>query len=125
MNIACTLCYCRYTSRCLLIEFTPPQLDSSVSQFRKLKEVMEKSSSALGFIICRGKKFVEKGHRDIDEKISPKIKEVLGANILSRVRCCYSILMWFVLEVHNYMHNQQSYLLDICFTMYVAIRMYN
>lgn len=63
---------------------------------------MEKSSSALGFIISLGKKFVEQGHKDIDEKISPKIKEVLGPNILSRVRCCYSILMWFVLEVHAY-----------------------
>ena len=65
---------------------------------------MEKASSAIGFIISLGTKFVEKGHKDIDEKISPKIKEVLGANILSRVRCCYSILMWFVLEVTVHMY---------------------
>lgn len=64
---------------------------------------MEKYSSALGFIISLGKKFMEEGHKDIDEKKSPKIKEMLGANISSRVRCCYTILMWFVLEVHMHM----------------------
>ena len=75
---------------------------------------MEKSSSGLGFIISLGKKFMEQGHKDIDEKISPKIKEVLGANILSRVRCCYSILMWFVLEVRMHIIHMHIYILLSC-----------
>jgi len=60
---------------------------------------MQKSSSALGFIVSLSKQFEERSHNDIDEKISPKLKEIFGENISPRVRSCFSILMWFVLKV--------------------------
>jgi len=60
---------------------------------------MQKSSSALGFIISLGKQFEDRSHNDIDQEISPKLKAIFGENISPRVRSCYSILMWFVLKV--------------------------
>jgi len=94
--------YYRYVSRCLLIEFSLPQVDCSVSQFITLNQLIKKSSSALGYIVGLGEMFVKEGHLDIDEKISPKIKEVFGSSVSPRVQSCYGILMWFVLKVFKY-----------------------
>jgi len=48
--------YFRYLSRCVLIEFDHPRIDSTISEFDKLYELMETSSSAVGFLISLGKK---------------------------------------------------------------------
>lgn len=66
---------------------------------------MGKCSSSLGYIVSLGETFVKEGHLDIDDTISPKIKEVFGVNISPRVQSCYCILMWFVLKVRRIFGN--------------------
>lgn len=62
---------------------------------------MEKSSSAIGFIIGLGKTFTQNSHDEMDAEILPTIKEILG-EVPPRVRTCYGMLIWFVLKVCSY-----------------------
>ena len=78
-----------------------PQIEIKASHFKQLKDVMQKYSAALGFIVSLGNQFEDSSHDDIDKEIAPKLKEILGENISPRVRSCCAILMWFVLKVIN------------------------
>lgn len=92
--------YFRYLSRCVLIEFVHPRIDSTISEFDQLHQLMENSSSAVGFLISLGKKFLINSTKDLDEKILPKLKSALeDAAVIPRVYIGYAILIWFVLEV--------------------------
>ena len=80
------------------MEFVHPRIDSTISQFDKLYEMMENSSSAVGFLISLGKKFMMNSTKELDEIILPRLK-VLEDTIAPRVNIGYAILIWFVLEV--------------------------
>jgi len=114
LSVPCTstvvklILLCRYLSRCLLIEFKHPRIDSTIEEFDKLFLLMEKSSSVLGFLIHLGKKFVEKTTA-LDKCILPKIYKVLNGEVVHRVSIGYGILIWFVLEV------------CMCFQLYTCI----
>ena len=60
--------------------------------------MMESSSSAVGFLISLGKKFMMNSTKELDEIILPRLK-VLEEAIAPRVNIGYAILIWFVLEV--------------------------
>lgn len=91
--------YFRYLSRCLLVEFKHPRIDSSVAEFDKLFTLMEKSSSVAGYLISLGKKFIANKTTALDERILPKVKLMMQGNVIHRVSIGYGVLIWFVLQV--------------------------
>ena len=92
----------RYLSRCLLIEFKTPRIDSSVAEFDELFNLMEKSSSTVGYLISLGNKFIANKTTDLDEEILPKVKVMLQGEVVHRVAIGYGVLIWFVLQVCLY-----------------------
>ena len=80
------------------MEFVHPRIDSTISEFDMLYEMMENSSSAVGFLISLGKKFIMNSTKELGEIILPRLK-VLDNTIAPRVNIGYVILIWFVLEV--------------------------
>ena len=92
--------YFRYLSRCVLIEFEHPRIDSTISEFDKLYEMMKNSSSTVGFLISLGQKFMINGIKDLDDTILPRLKSALDeGTVILRIHIGYAILIWFVLEV--------------------------
>lgn len=91
--------YFRYLSRCVLIEFVHPRIDSTISEFDKLHQLMESSSSAVGFLISLGKQFLINSTKDLDEQVLPKLKSALEDAVIPRIYIGYGILIWFVLKV--------------------------
>ena len=81
------------------MEFVHPRIDSTISEFDKLYELMECSSSAVGFLISLGKKFMMNSTKQLDETILPRLKVALEGTVIPRVYIGYAILIWFVLEV--------------------------
>ena len=77
--------YCfRYLSRCLLIEFKHPRIDSTVEEFDKLFTLMDKLSSIVGYLISLGKEFITKKTTALDEYILPKVKEMLQGEVIHK-----------------------------------------
>ena len=99
-----SLC-CRYTSKCLLLEFMGPALDIPMTQYAELPELLQASSSAIGGMIGLGRKFVESGIREMDSELLPELRNLIGENIIPRVLPSYSILLWFTMEVHFTVQN--------------------
>ena len=89
----------RYITRCLLIEFKHPRLQTSMKKFEELTKLMESLSSAAGFMISLGKKFTKEIVADLDSSILPELKKRLGENVLPRTFVGYGILIWFVKQV--------------------------
>lgn len=77
--------YFRYISRSLLVEFSSPALDFSMTEYAALPELMEESSSAVGFIISLGVKFLEEGISEMDNKLLPELRSLLAGQVLPRV----------------------------------------
>jgi len=50
----------RYITRCLLIEFKHPRLQTSMKKFEELTKLMESLSSAAGFMISLEKNSLKK-----------------------------------------------------------------
>lgn len=91
---------CRFASRSLLIEFTLPQLSmSSVTEYSQLPELMSAATSAIGFTISLGQKFVTSGISDIDTVIFPKLRALLPEGVWPRVVPGYATLVWFTKQV--------------------------
>lgn len=92
-------CVFRYLSRCVLIEFVHPRIDSTISEFDKLHQLIESSSSAVGFLISLGNEFLINSTKDLDEQVLPKLKSALEDAVIPRIYIGYAILIWFVLKV--------------------------
>lgn len=69
-----------------MIEFTLPQLSmSSVTEYSQFPELMSAATSAIGFTISLGQKFVTSGISDIDTVIFPKLRALLPEGVWPRV----------------------------------------
>ena len=55
-----------------------PQIEIKASHFKQIKDVMQKSSAALSFIVSLGKQFEDSSHDDIDKEIAPKLKAIFS-----------------------------------------------
>ena len=62
----------RYASRAVMIEFSLPQLDPSVTEYTNLPALMENSVKSIGFLISLGKRFVTSGITEINEVLTPQ-----------------------------------------------------
>ena len=84
-----------------MIEFPGPSLDISMSNYAKLPQLIENSSSAVGYLIALGKKFIEVGIGEMDNVIIPKLRSMLSDDVvIPRVLPSYGIMIWFSLEVY-------------------------
>lgn len=91
----------RYASRAVMIEFSLPQLDPSVTDYACLPVLMDDSVKSIGFLIGLGKKFVDEGISSIDEVLAPRLKAMLPKGIWPRVIPGYAILLWFAYQVES------------------------
>ena len=90
-----------------------------VNNFKALRMLMEKSSSAVGFLIGLGETFTRDSHDEMNAEILPTIKEILGEKVPPRVRACYGILIWFVLKVCECFHGLLYYVHAYGWTFYI------
>lgn len=86
-------------SRCLLIEFSNPPLDVSVTDFEHLPELLKQSSSAIGAVISLRKRFLESGISEIGNILQPEVRKLLGGMAIPRVIVSYASLLWFTMQV--------------------------
>ena len=91
----------RYASRAVMIEFSLPQLDPSVTEYTNLPALMENSVKSIGFLISLGKRFVTSGITEIDEVLTPRLKMMLPKGIWPRIVPGYALLLWFAYQVMN------------------------
>lgn len=71
-----------------------------MKSFSELPNLLEKASSAMGMIISLGEAFSTRGIDEMDAKIVPKLRTVLGGlGVIPRVLPSYALLFWFTLDV--------------------------
>ena len=99
MHIYALFCNYRYVSHC-------------VNNFKALKTLMEKSSSAIGFIIGLGETFTQDSHDEMGTEICLKSKEILIEEVPPRAQTCYGMLIWFVFKGQLQWKNHPTFLLD-------------
>ena len=68
-------------------------------EYAKLPALIEKSSSAVGFIISLGARFIEEGIAGMDGDLLPKLRRLLDGRAIPRVLPSYAIMLWFTFEV--------------------------
>ena len=75
-----------------------------MAEYVQFTGLVKKSSSAIGKMIGLGKKFIETGISELDSYILPKLRSMLSTygSIVPRVLPSYAVLMWFTLEVNNW-----------------------
>ena len=92
---------CRYSSRCLMIEFLSPPLSFSLTE---LAELWEGCTSCAGFAVSLGKRFFSSGIQEVDTEILPKLSSAAAVGVIPRVLPSYSILYWFSKQVCVILH---------------------
>ena len=90
---------CRYASRCLIIEFKPPALSMSVSDYLEIVESQKEASRSIGIAVKLGNEFFDSGIKDIDGSLLPLLKEKADVNVIPRVLPSYAIMLWFSIKV--------------------------
>lgn len=68
-------------------------------EYTKFPDLLDKASSAVGYIIGLGEIFCEIGISDIDKTLLPELRNLIGDHAIPRVLPSYAILLWFTLEV--------------------------
>lgn len=81
-----------------MIKFNSPPLEMSMTDYAQLPNLLSKSTSGIGLFISLGAKFANSGVREMDEKILPRLRSILG-DAIPRVLPSYALLFWFTLEV--------------------------
>ena len=71
-------------------------------EYAKLPALIDKSSSAVGFIISLGARFIEQGIVEMDSDLLPELRSLLDGRAIPRVLPSYAIMLWFTLQVCNY-----------------------
>lgn len=71
-------------------------------EYAKLPALIENSSRAVGLIISLEARFIEKGIAQMDSDLLSKLWSLLDECEIPRVLPSYAILLWFTLEVLNY-----------------------
>ena len=80
-------------------------------EYAKLPALIEKSSSAVGFIISLGKRFIEEGIAGMDGDLLPELRRLLDGRAIPRVLPPYAIMLWFTFEVSKcYLNTKMAYL---------------
>ena len=86
-----------------MIEFYPPSLSFTLSDYMELTDLWESCSSCVGFCISLGDQLFSSGIEEIDNLIRPTLLAKAGSEVISRVIPSYSILYWYCSRVSNYM----------------------
>ena len=73
-------CLHRYSSRCILLKFSPPAIGSNLAReeldmFADLSTRMNHTSSSVGIIIQLGHDLLATGHEQIKENYTPTVKK--------------------------------------------------
>lgn len=68
-------------------------------EYAKLPALIDKSSSAVGFIISLGARFIEQGIVEMDSDLLPELRSLLDGRAIPRVLPYYAFMIWFTLEV--------------------------
>lgn len=74
-------------------------MDIAMTDYQKFPMLLKESAKAVGAVIGMGKKFVTLGVKEIDNKLVPMLRDLIGKNTIPRVLPSYSMLLWFTIEV--------------------------
>lgn len=73
-------------------------------EYTTLPLLLKEGTRAMGTVIGLGKKFVLSGIKEMDEKLLPQLRSIVGQDTMPRVLPSYAMLLWFTIEVYMCVH---------------------